>query len=115
MSDTIKLQVRRVKNQFGKLSGTWQAVFGPFTSYGTSRDEAQLILSERLNEVEHNAFKRRYLVTAKGTVFALFHVFGGWCYDIVHRDGSSSSCMLSTESEREAFDSMKRHFDGYSE
>lgn len=115
MSEQLKIKTRAVRNQFGKLSGSYAAELGPWSAIGTTKDEAIFILTERIEAAHRYDMHRRYLVTSDGTVFSLWHAFGSWGYDIIHtgKAGAQSpgSCLLGEKSQVDAYAAMKQHWE----
>lgn len=115
----MKANVHAERTMFGKTTGRYVAEIAGFEAIGTSRDEALLILSDKLNDLNRHDMTKRYLVTIKGNVFSLYHYFGGWGYDII-RTGvagavSSSACMMGNISFVDAYAKMKSHWEQMNE
>ena len=114
--DSLKLNVRSVRTMFGKTNGQYVASIAGIECSANSKEQAAIDLAERIDLFAKHTFTRRYLVTPKGNVFALYHVPGGWCYDIIHADKpgaqSPGSCMMG-ENYVEAYDAMKRHYESF--
>jgi len=107
----MKIVVKQAMHMGKKKSNMWVATFGRWEQYG-SKDAAVELLMRRINDAQDNAFRRKYIVTPKAT-FALYWA-DGWAYDIVHPDGSTSSCMFNTgRTFDEAFDCMQKHAKDY--
>lgn len=118
MTTTIKMTVTAEKNMFGKRSGAYVASLGPWTARGTTKDKAATILNERLVALERYERVRRYLHAPDGTVFVLWHTFGGWEYDMSGADRKwASSCCLGVDcrTEEQAFAAMRKHWEQYCE
>lgn len=88
------------------------AEWGSIRRDSANKTEAKAAVLEAVERQLTHLYRRRYLRTADVT-FALYYC-DGWSYDIVTGDGQlSSSTGLGAIDEREAFESMKRHFDQY--
>lgn len=113
MTTTLKLTVMAERTMFGKLNGAYTASIGALTGRGKTREQALAALECELAQLDRYSHVRRYLVTPGGTTFALSYAIGGWCYDIVRRDGSNSGCMLGRDyvTDGQAMECMRKHFD----
>lgn len=88
-----------------------EARVGDIKRTGATKTEAKASLLEALAQQAQHCFVRRYLSTDEVT-FALSYC-DGWRYDIVKPGRTCGSILLSAESEHEAFERMKNHFDQY--
>lgn len=80
------------------------------SAMGANKTEAKNALMERIELQLRHMRTRRYLRTDDET-FVLYYA-DGWAYDMVRDDGTRyGSTMLATDDEREAFESMKSHFE----
>lgn len=95
-------KIRRVEASAGSMSAS-----------GANKTEAKAALMACVERQLTHMRTRRYLRTDDVT-FALFYA-DGWVYDIVSGDGhrNSSTLLGAAMDEREAFESMKRHFGQY--
>jgi hypothetical protein len=81
-------------------------------------EEAQRKLVDAVAEHFRHGHTRRYFFSPSGkTTFALYHQFGGWCYDIIQPGRSSqSTCSMSSACTlTQAEESVKRHAADYVE
>ena len=111
----LQLTVKATRNMLGKLSGGYVAAMLGVEQRAETKEAAVERLAEMLDNTMRHAYARRYLVTPKGTVFALYHVPGGWAYDIVHaasvQGAVSPGSSMMGESFINAYDAMKRHYE----
>lgn len=110
--DLLKVRVEQKRNMFGKRQAAYEAHLGEtgWTATGTCKEGALQLLQWELTQAKQNEHTRRY-IRVPGATFCLYWA-GGWCYDIVHDDHTSSTvggCLMSTKSLDVAFASMARH------
>ena len=114
--DKLKLNVGAKRGMLGKPTGQFVASMLGVEQTASTKEEAVEKLTEILDKTMERAYARTYLVTTRGTVFALYHVPGGWAYDIIRTDNPGQvhpgSCMMG-ESYMEAIASMKRHHEQF--
>lgn len=97
-----------------------EAYIGQIRAYGATKTEAKKALEERIAEQCERIYERRYLTGAshdgRPVTFCLYYC-DGWMYDIHTSDHSyPSSCGFGPETTyTEALESMKRHFEQYTE
>lgn len=113
--ELLKLSVKPQRTMFSKLNGKFTASMLGVYQTGNTREEAIAKLAEMLDKTMEHAYARRYLVCSDGTVFAMYHVPGGWSYDIIHpgKPGAVSpgSCMMSEKPFSDAYAAMKSHWE----
>ena len=81
-------------------------------AFSKTSPESQENLIVLLREHVKNALTRRYYFTSSGkTVFALYHLPGGWCYDITDpsRSGPCTISLSPSVSLAEADEIVRRH------
>lgn len=118
LSDIIT--TRPAKTMLGRGVGHIASINGAdyVSCSAKTADEAQAKLIELVAEHFRHGHTRRYYFSPSGkTTFVLYHVFGGWCYDII-RPGmtSPSTCSMAANCALDSADkSVRRHAEDYIE
>lgn len=110
---TLKANITAVRNLFGKRTSGFCASICGWTANGNDKETAVANLATKLERMEQFNHTRCYRVAPDGTVFALYYA-EGWWYDIVHTDGTYSSCGLTVETYMQALEQMTKHHAQYS-
>lgn len=98
----------------GKLIRRVEARCGNLRAMGANRTEAKAELLAAVERQLEHAYTRRYL-GAGDVVFVLYYA-DGWAYEIVVAGTvRCTTGFSSASSEHEALESMRRHFEQYTE
>lgn len=109
----MKVEVKAARFMGRIRPGMFTAKFGRWEHHSGSRQMAEDLLVERINDAHDHMLDRAYLVTPKAT-FVLFWA-DGWAYDMVKPDGSYSTCMMNRMPKSEALKRMEAHAKEYNE